>query len=144
MQKGISLFLNCKEGFIKLIFIYQIKFLQTSLNSLNARNCDLHAASEYWQSLGNVISEEINNSSQVVSQMFDEEYPKLLKYYYDMVKKLNCEHFVFTRNVLEKSENAYLSNSLSRLLENTQNIFNIDNAAPNHDQIDSLCRTITR
>lgn len=46
-------------------------------------------------------------------------------------------------SIFEKWENAYLSNSLSRLLDPVNSMFSLENA-PSHDQIDSLIRTITR
>lgn len=51
----------------------------------------------------------------------------------------------FSRKVLEKYENSYLSSSLTHLLDPTQAMFNNieHNNIPTHDQIDSLIRVIT-
>ena len=49
----------------------------------------------------------------------------------------------FSRNIVEPFENAYLSRSVSRLLDPVHTMFSGD-AAPCQDDIDILMRTITR
>lgn len=139
--------------------MFQIKFLQVSLNNLNT--CDFVIAVEFWTSLHGIIQEEINNSSSAVQQMLEEDFPRLLKCYYDMVQKLNFDKFYFkyenvrhviicilycsfSKNIFEKCENAYLSNSSTRLLEPTQVMFNQENNTPTHDEIDALCQIMTK
>ncbi|XP_017779416.1 PREDICTED: conserved oligomeric Golgi complex subunit 5 [Nicrophorus vespilloides] len=119
----------------------QIKFLQISLTSMHYDMPDV--ALNFWNSLGDIITSEIKNGSASVQQMLEEDYPKLLKCYYDMMQKLNYDKFNYSRSILEKCENAYLTNSWTRLLEPTQSMFVQENAAPSHDQIDSLIRNIT-
>ena len=51
---------------------------------------------------------------------------------------------IFSRQVLDKCENSYLSGSLNRLLDPAQSMFNNEIEVPSHDQIDSLIRIITR
>ncbi|KAI4465399.1 conserved oligomeric golgi complex component 5 [Holotrichia oblita] len=92
---------------------------------------------------GKCIEEEIRNASPAVQQLLEEDYPQLLKCYCEMTKKLNFNTYSLNRNIFEKCENAYLSNSLNRILEPTQAMFNKEGVAPSHDEIDSLIRTIT-
>lgn len=51
---------------------------------------------------------------------------------------------IYSRQVLEKCENSYLSNSLTRLLDPAQSMFSNEGEVPSHDQIDSLIRVISR
>ena len=48
-----------------------------------------------------------------------------------------------SRNILSPFENAYLSRSVSRLLDPVHTMFSGD-SAPSQEEIDSLIRTITR
>lgn len=50
---------------------------------------------------------------------------------------------LYSRNVLLPFENAYLSRSVSRLLDPVHNMFSGE-GLPTHDEIDSLIRTITK
>lgn len=52
--------------------------------------------------------------------------------------------FFFSRTVLEKCENSYLSSALNRLLEPTLAMFGGENSGPTHEQIDALIRSVTR
>lgn len=49
----------------------------------------------------------------------------------------------FSRQVLEKCENLYLSNSLNKLLDPAQSMFSNEIEIPSHDTIDSLIRIMT-
>lgn len=51
--------------------------------------------------------------------------------------------FYYSRNVLQPFENAYLSRSVSRLLDPVHNMFSGE-GLPTHDEIDGLIRTITK
>ncbi|KAJ3656220.1 hypothetical protein Zmor_015314 [Zophobas morio] len=135
IEKAFSeeIYQNCK----------QIKFLQTTVNNLNVQNIDVDIASKFWLKLGQLIQHEIKNSSSAVQQMLEEDYPKLLKCFYEMHEKLKYNEFVFDRQVLDKCENSYLSGSLNRLLDPAQSMFNNEIEVPSHDQIDSLIRIIT-
>ncbi|KAK4878939.1 hypothetical protein RN001_007085 [Aquatica leii] len=121
----------------------QIKFLQETLNTLNLYTNNDDIASSFWNKLCECIVDEITNSSSAVQQMLEADYPKLLKCFKDMVHKLSFENFTFKREILEKWENTYLSNTLNKLLEPTQSLFHQENSAPSHDQIDTLMRNIT-
>lgn len=137
----------------------QVKFLQGIINNFNQSP----VAASYWKKLSETITKETNSSSAAIQQALESDYPKLLKLYSDMIQKLSYEHFVFkycfsssyvivtqvictdfSRDVFEKWENAYLSTSLSALLEPTQAMFKGESAVPTHDQIDSLIRIVTK
>lgn len=74
---------------------FKIKCLQQTLNELHIQNIDKNLASQFWNKLGVVIQEEIKQSSPAVGQMLEEDYPKLLKNYYEMTKKLNYDQFKY-------------------------------------------------
>ncbi|CAG9771942.1 unnamed protein product [Ceutorhynchus assimilis] len=119
----------------------QIKFLQTTVNELH--NLDKNLASSFWKKLGEIVQEEIKQTSSAVLQMLEEDFPKLLKYYYEMMKKLDYDQFKFDRSVLKKLENSYLSSSLTRILDPVQNMFGAEINVPSQDNIDSLIRVLT-
>lgn len=110
---------------------------------MHSYNLEENLATDYWARLGAIISEEIGDASSAVKQMLEEEYPKLLQCFHNMSQKLDYDKFTFNRSIFDKCENAYLSGSLSRLLEPTQSMFGADNASPSQDQIDSLTRVIS-
>ncbi|XP_066261823.1 conserved oligomeric Golgi complex subunit 5 [Euwallacea similis] len=121
----------------------QIKFLQTILNELHIQSIDKNLAAQFWFQLGALIQDVINQSTLAVVQTLEEDYPKLLKNYYEMVKKLNYDQFQFDRGVLKKLENSYLSSSLTKILDPVQCMFRLENNVPSHDEIDSLIRVLT-
>ncbi|KAF5273590.1 hypothetical protein FQR65_LT04588 [Abscondita terminalis] len=121
----------------------QIKFLQDTLSTLNLYTNNDDVATLFWNKLCDCIVDEISNSSSAVQQMLEADYPKLLKCFKDMVHKLSYDNFIFKRRILEKWENTYLSDTLNKLLEPTQTMFNQEHAAPSHDQIDTLIRNVT-
>ncbi|CAG9858527.1 unnamed protein product [Phyllotreta striolata] len=122
----------------------QVKFLQTTLNNLYLPNGDFNVAGKFWLGFGKVIREEISKTSSAVQQTLEEDYPKLLKCYFEMIVKVKYnEVFSFDRDVLKTLENSYLSSSLNKLLEPTQAMFIGENGLPSQDQIDSLIRIIT-
>ncbi|KAJ4450139.1 hypothetical protein ANN_01546 [Periplaneta americana] len=125
-------------------------------------------ASHLWQSVTNILAQELAQAAQgsmFVKQALEGEYPKFLRLYLDMCKKIqtysqnsdNTEatlpksvdqesgdsgNFHINRTVVSQFENAYLSRSVSRLLDPVQLMFSGD-AVPPHEEVDSLIRTIT-
>lgn len=87
LEKAFSeeIFYQCK----------QIKFLQSSIDGLENYNLGINIASQFWDKLGRVITEQIRNSSDTAVQMLEEDFPKLLKYYYEMIQRLGCKEFTF-------------------------------------------------
>ncbi|KAG5889011.1 hypothetical protein JTB14_033940 [Gonioctena quinquepunctata] len=121
----------------------QVKFLQTTINNIHITNGEFNIALKFWNDFGKLLQEEIQKSSSAVKQMLEEDYPKLLKCYFELTTKMQYNLFIFDRNVLKKLENSYLSMSLTRMLDPTQAMFNAENSAPTHDQVDALIRVIT-
>lgn len=50
----------------------------------------------------------------------------------------------FSRAVLKRLENSYLSSSLTRILEPVESMFGSETNVPSHDEIDSLIRVVTK
>ncbi|XP_044751811.1 conserved oligomeric Golgi complex subunit 5 [Coccinella septempunctata] len=122
----------------------QVKFLQSCLNNLNLQDKEIEVAAKFWSLLGKIIQEQINAAPYSIQQMLEEDYPRLLRCYLDISKKLNYEYFTFDRTVLEKCETAYLSTSLTTLLDPTQEMFSVENCvAPSTDDIDKIVRIIS-
>lgn len=65
------------------------------MDGLNLHNFESNIAVKFWENFGPILQEEIKKSSSAIQQMLEEDYPKLLKFYYDLTKKLKCEHFSF-------------------------------------------------
>lgn len=53
----------------------------------------LDVTTDFWQKLSVNMSEDIQNAPSAMQQILEEEYPKLLKSYCDMIRKLNYEKF---------------------------------------------------
>lgn len=68
--------------------------MQNSMNELNLQN-DSTVALDFWTGFGQMLQEEIKNSSSAIQQMLEEDYPKLLKLYCELVKKLKCDEFKY-------------------------------------------------
>ncbi|XP_057656246.1 conserved oligomeric Golgi complex subunit 5 [Diorhabda carinulata] len=120
----------------------QVKFLQITLNNLYLPNGDFNIAEKFWMQFGKILQEEIQNSSLAVKQTIEEDYPKLLKCYLDMTNKLKFDTFLINENILKNFENAYLSMSLTKLLDPAQDMFTGEISLPSQDQIDSLIRIV--
>ncbi|XP_050507229.1 conserved oligomeric Golgi complex subunit 5 [Diabrotica virgifera virgifera] len=121
----------------------QVKFLHNTLSNLYLVHSDLNIAEKFWIGFGKVFQEEIQKSTLALKQTLEEDFPKLLKCYYEMTNKLKYDLFAFDRSILKNLENAYLSISLTRMLDPTQAMFTGENTLPSQDQIDSLIRIIT-
>lgn len=59
------------------------------------QNTENSVALNFWIGLGESLQEEIKKSSSVIQQMLEEDYPKLLKLYCELVNKLKYEHFKY-------------------------------------------------
>ncbi|KAK9869808.1 hypothetical protein WA026_003539 [Henosepilachna vigintioctopunctata] len=121
----------------------RVKFLQTTLINMNFHGAEIDIAEKFWESLGIIIKTQIENAHSSIQQMLEEDYPKLLRCYFDISKKLNYEHFSLNHTVLDKFETAYLSKSLTALLEPTQAMFASESCVPSHDDIDKIVRIIS-
>lgn len=73
----------------------QVRFLQITLSGLNMQNIDQNIASTFWTKFGETLQDEIQKTMSAVKQMLEEDYPKLLKNYCEMTKKLKYDQFPF-------------------------------------------------
>ncbi|XP_072761545.1 conserved oligomeric Golgi complex subunit 5 [Anoplolepis gracilipes] len=127
----------------------QIELLQRVL--LEHHTKDFQNLSEkFWDKVNALLAKvlvERAQGSSFVKQALEGEYPKFLRIFLDLSKRLKeRSHSIgiygIDRNVLLPFENAYLSRSVSRLLDPVHNMFSGE-GLPTHDEIDSLIRTIT-
>lgn len=78
-----------------IIYFYQIKFLHNSLNELNLQNTEQNVAKDFWIKFGKLLHEETTNVSSAIKQMWEDDYPKLLKLYCELIKKLKYDEFKY-------------------------------------------------
>ncbi|XP_060527805.1 conserved oligomeric Golgi complex subunit 5 [Cylas formicarius] len=120
----------------------QVKFLLVVVKEMHLKNPDPELSSQFWKNLSQLLKEELTQSSPAVIQALEDDYPKLLKIYCEMIKKLNYDEFKFDPTILKTLENSYLSGSLSRMSNPIQLMFSSENM-PSQDGIDDLIRVIT-
>ncbi|XP_011685986.1 PREDICTED: conserved oligomeric Golgi complex subunit 5-like [Wasmannia auropunctata] len=127
----------------------QIELLQRVLLEHHMKG--FHDLSEkFWDKVNTLLAKvliERAQGSSFVKQALEGEYPKFLRIFLDLSKRLKeRSHSIgiygIDRNVLLPFENAYLSRSVSRLLDPVHNMFSGE-GLPTHDEIDSLIRMIT-
>lgn len=140
------IWLDLEKSFSEEIYLQckHMKFLQLKLDEMHSHNLNQDFAASFWKKLSELITAEIESSPNAVKQMLEEEYPKLLRNFLTMITKISYDKFSFHRSTFEQCENAYLSNSLTRLIDPTQSMFSGENNAPTHEQIDSITQIITR
>ncbi|KAK0167039.1 hypothetical protein PV327_004487 [Microctonus hyperodae] len=104
----------------------------------------------FWNKVTELLAKiliERSQASSFVKQALEGEYPKFLRVFLDLRKRLkertqSIGTYTIGRDILQPFENAYLSRSISRLLDPVHTMFSSD-STPSHDEIDSLIRTIT-
>lgn len=143
--------------------------LQNQSNELGAKinlPADLKNLTEtFWSRILKLLSQELITSAQsstYMKQALEGEFPKLLRLYVDLSKRLIAAHnktvietipndlssessvqpYQLERGLLAQFENAYLSRSVSRLLDPVNLMFS-ETKAPTHENVDGLVRTIT-
>ncbi|CAK9825319.1 Conserved oligomeric Golgi complex subunit 5 [Anthophora retusa] len=127
----------------------QIELLQRILLEHHTKGLD-ELSQKFWDKVNSLLSKvlvERAQGSSFVKQALDGEYPKFLRIFLDLSKRLkersqsigiyNIDH-----NVLLPFENAYLSRSVSRLLDPVHTMFSGE-GLPIQDEIDGLIRTVT-
>ncbi|CAK9805208.1 Conserved oligomeric Golgi complex subunit 5 [Anthophora plagiata] len=127
----------------------QIELLQRILLEHHTKGLD-ELSQKFWDEVNSLLSKvlvERAQGSSFVKQALDGEYPKFLRIFLDLSKRLkersqsigiyNIDH-----NVLLPFENAYLSRSISRLLDPVHTMFSGE-GLPTQDEIDGLIRTVT-
>ncbi|KAK3920424.1 Conserved oligomeric Golgi complex subunit 5 [Frankliniella fusca] len=151
----------------------QIEVLQAVLhNQCNELGCKIQVPDDkknmtdtFWTRVMKLLSQELVSSSQnstYMKQALEGEFPKLLRLYVDLRKRLINAHtktiaetsssdlspesskqpYQFERELIARFENAYLSRSVSRLLDPVNLMFS-ETKAPTHENVDGLVRTIT-
>ncbi|KAI4498081.1 hypothetical protein M0802_006905 [Mischocyttarus mexicanus] len=127
----------------------QIELLQKTLLENHAKEFN-DLSETFWTKVNLLLSEVLiarSQGSSLVKQALEGEYPKFLRLFLDLSKRLKDRSQSFgtyniNRNVLSSFENAYLSRSVSRLLDPVHTMFCGTNL-PNQDEIDTLIRTVT-
>ncbi|KAL2750038.1 conserved oligomeric Golgi complex subunit 5 [Vespula maculifrons] len=127
----------------------QIELLQKTLLENHAKEFN-NLSETFWLKVNQLLSEVLiarAQESSLVKQALEGEYPKFLRLFLDLSKRLKDRSQSFgtyniNRNVLSSFENAYLSRSVSRLLDPVHTMFCGTNL-PNQDEIDNLIRTVT-
>ncbi|KAG7197156.1 hypothetical protein KM043_007239 [Ampulex compressa] len=105
---------------------------------------------KFWEKINSLIAKILVGRAQgssFVKQALEGEYPKFLRIFLDLSKRLKDRSqsigiYSIDHNVSLPFENAYLSRSVSRLLDPVHTMFSGE-GLPMHDEIDSLIRTIT-
>ncbi|XP_031840113.1 conserved oligomeric Golgi complex subunit 5 four way stop [Nomia melanderi] len=127
----------------------QIELLQRTLLEHHAKELD-ELSQKFWSKVNDLLSKvlvERAQGSSFVKQALEGEYPKFLRVFLDLSKRLkersqNIGIYNINRDVLSPFENAYLSRSVSRLLDPVHTMFSGE-GLPTQDEIDSLIRTVT-
>ncbi|CAL7944682.1 unnamed protein product [Xylocopa violacea] len=142
---------NLERLFQDTLYTYclQIELLQRILLEHHTKGLD-ELSQKFWDKVNSLLSKvlvERAQGSSFVKQALEGEYPKFLRIFLDLRKRLkersqsigiyNIDH-----NVLLPFENAYLSRSVSRLLDPVHTMFSGE-GLPTQDEIDSLIRTVT-
>ncbi|XP_048513205.1 conserved oligomeric Golgi complex subunit 5 isoform X3 [Athalia rosae] len=127
----------------------QIELLQRILLEHHAKGFD-DLTEKFWLNITSLLAKiliERSQGSSFIKQALEGEYPKFLRIYLDLGKRLKDRLqaiglYTINRDALSPFENAYLSRSVSRLLDPVHTMFSGD-SAPSPDEIDSLIRTVT-
>ncbi|XP_015108822.1 conserved oligomeric Golgi complex subunit 5 [Diachasma alloeum] len=104
----------------------------------------------FWDKVTALLSRiliERSQGSSFIKQALEGEYPKFLRVFLDLKKRLKerpqaIGTYSISREILQPFENAYLSRSISRLLDPVHTMFSSD-SSPSQDEIDNLIRTVT-
>lgn len=107
-------------------------------------------SASFWNKVTSLLSKiliERAQGSSFIKQALEGEYPKFLRVFLDLKKRLKerpqaIGTYIISREILQPFENAYLSRSISRLLDPVHTMFSAD-SSPSQDEIDNLIRTVT-
>lgn len=120
----------------------KVIMLQNVINELHAIGNFRNIAKNFWADLLVTFSSELEKSPQNVNQSIEIDFPKLLKYFNDLISRLKCNDLELNRSSLTKWENSFLSKSLGKLLEPVRSMWHLSQV-PSMDQIDNAIRVIT-
>lgn len=109
---------------------------------------------DFWHSTTSYLAEQLvksANESMFVKQALEGEYPKFLRLYMDVCKRLQTaekpDNFKFefnvNKDVIGPFEKSYLSKSVSMVLDPVHNMFSKE-GVPETEEVDLLIRTIRR
>lgn len=109
---------------------------------------------DFWNSTTSFLAEQLvksANESMFVKQALEGEYPKFLRLYMDVCKRLQTaekpDNFEFefnvNKDVIGPFEKSYLSKSVSMVLDPVHNMFSKE-GVPETEEVDLLIRTIRR
>lgn len=56
---------------------------------------NFNVAQTFWLKFGEMLQDEIRKSSAAIQQMLEEDYPNILKYFYEMTNKLKYDEYSF-------------------------------------------------
>jgi conserved oligomeric Golgi complex subunit 5 len=109
---------------------------------------------DFWNSTTSFLAEQLvksANESMFVKQALEGEYPKFLRLYMDVCKRLQTaekpDNFEFefnvNKDVIGPFEKSYLSKSVSMVLDPVHNMFSKE-GVPEAEEVDLLIRTIRR
>lgn len=127
----------------------QIELLQRILLEHHTKGLD-ELSQKFWDKVNCLLSKvlvERAQGSSFVKQALEGEYPKFLRIFLDLSKRLKERSqsigiYNINHSVLSPFENAYLSRSVSRLLDPVHTMFSGE-GLPTPDEIDALIRTVT-
>ncbi|KAK9303138.1 hypothetical protein QLX08_005091 [Tetragonisca angustula] len=127
----------------------QIELLQRILLEHHVKGLD-ELSQTFWNRVNTLLSKvlvERAQASSFVKQALEGEYPKFLRIFLDLRKRLkerlqSIGIYKINHDVLLPFENAYLSRSVSRLLDPVHTMFSGE-GLPSQDEIDNLIRTVT-
>ncbi|XP_008558525.1 conserved oligomeric Golgi complex subunit 5 [Microplitis demolitor] len=127
----------------------QIEFLERILLEHYTKEFE-GLSQSFWNKIITLLAKifiERSQASSFIKQALEGEYPKFLRIFLDLRKRLKEKSqligtYTISKDILSPFENAYLSRSVSRLLDPVHTMFS-DDASPSQDEIDSLIRTIT-
>ncbi|XP_066994228.1 conserved oligomeric Golgi complex subunit 5 [Anabrus simplex] len=169
-----SIYTECSQiELLQRVLLKKVRDLSLVSHIQNAAYIDLlpkdqqELTSNFWLEVSTQLSRQLIQASQSASflkQTLEGEYPKFLRLYLDLCKRLQAVGrssdqgeiilqdaepqagktavFELNRDVVVAFENAYLSRSVSRLLDPVNLMFSGE-VVPSHEEVDSLIRTIT-
>lgn len=147
----VKLWENLEKLFQESIYnqCIQMELLQRILLENHSKKFD-NMSEPFWTKVTKIVSNilvERAQGSSFIKQALEGEYPKFLRIFLDLSKHLKDRSqaigtYSVDRNILSPFENAYLSRSVSRLLDPVHTMFSGD-GTPCQEEIDTLIRTIT-
>lgn len=150
---------KCAQMYMLLLAI--TKQSQSALipENYGAKISNIDVADEFWNQISEILSKNLVSAAEAssfIKQALEYEYPKLLRLYTDLIKKLQKlmkKHPTVSskgvRNLFQNDnrfaslfENAYLSRSVSRLLDFVHDMFSGE-GMPTKEEVDKFTRVLS-